>query len=221
MFELKAEKRDIKVNPKFFRKKGQIPAVFYGAKNKSTPILLNAVQFGKVWKDAGESSVITLKTEEEELGAVIHEVQLDPVKDEPIHIDFYVVDKNKPIELEVPLEFTGISVAVKDLGGTLVKVLHALPIEALPKDLPHSLTVDISKITEINGHIVASDISLPSGVKLKAKENEIVALVAAAREEKEEEPVVPIDMSAIEVEKRGKEEEAGVAEGEAEAEGKE
>ena len=214
MFELKTEKRDLKVNPKIFRAKGQIPAVFYGAKNKSTPILLNTAQFGKVWKEAGESSIVTLKTDDGELGAIIHDIQFDPVKDEPIHVDFYVVDKDKAILVEVPLEFIGVSIAVKDLGGTLVKVLHTLSIEALPKDLPHSLTVDISKITEIDGQVAAKDISLPTGVKLKTKEGEIVALVAAAREEKEEEPVVPIDLSAIEVEKRGKEEEAAPAEGE-------
>lgn len=217
MFLLNTEARDIKVNPKYFRSQGKIPAVFYGAKQSSTPINLDNIQFKKIWKEAGESSIVTLKTANGDLGAIIHDVQFDPVKDEPTHVDFYVVDMDKEIEVEVELEFVGVSPAVKDLGGVLVKVLHNLLIEALPKNLPHSLTVDISTLAEFDSHIVAKGVSLPSGVKLKTKEEEIVALVAAPREEKEEEVPTAIDMEAIEVEKRGKTEEEGgdaVAEGE-------
>lgn len=216
MFELKAETRDVKVNPKYIRSQGKTPAVFYGRKEKATPITLDTIQFKKVWAKAGESSVVTLKTSSGDLGAIIHEVQLDPVKDEPTHVDFYVVEADKMIEIEVPLEFVGVSTAVKDLGGILVKVLHTLEIEALPKNLPHSLTVDISAIIEINGHILAKDVSLPTGVTLKTKESEIVALVSGAREEKEEEVPTAIDMSAIEVEKKGKKEEEGAEGGETE-----
>lgn len=209
MFILNTEKRDIKVNPKFFRSQGKIPAVFYGAKQASTPINLNNVQFKKIWKEAGESSIVTLNTAKGDLGAIIHDVQFDPVKGEPTHVDFYIVDKDKAIEVDVPLEFIGVSPAVKDLGGVLVKVLHDLEIEALPKDLPHNLIVDISSLVEINSHITAKDIPLPSGVKLKTKGEDIVALIAAAREEKEEEAPAAIDMEAIEVEKKGKTEEDG------------
>ncbi len=207
MFELKTEARDVKVNPKILREKGKLPAVFYGRKEKSTPVSLNPIDFKKVWKEAGESSIVTLKTDKGELGAIIHEVQFDPVKDEPVHVDFYIVEQDKLIEVEVPLEFIGVSPAVNDLGGVLVKVLHELEIEALPKDLPHSLTADISALAELNSHITAGDISLPSGVRLKTKESDIVALISEARKEEEiEKPPEAIDMSAIEVEKRGKEE---------------
>jgi len=209
MFEIKTEARDIKVNPKFFRSRGKIPAVFYGATKESTSILMDAISFGKVWKNAGESSIVTLKTPDGDLDAIIHDVQFDPIKDEPVHVDFYIVDKNKAIEVEVPLDFVGVSPAVKDLGGTLVKVLHAIEIEALPKDLPHSLTVDISGLAQIDDHIMAKNISLPSRVTLKTKEDEIVALISAARKEEVEPVAQVIDMSAIEVEKKGKKEEDG------------
>jgi large subunit ribosomal protein L25 len=109
----------------------------------------------------------------------------------------------------VPLEFIGVSPAVKDLGGVLVKVLHEIEIEALPKDLPHSITVDISSLAQIDDHITAKDLSLAKGVTLVTKESDIVVLVSAVREEKEEEVPAAIDMDAIEVEKRGKKEEDG------------
>lgn len=216
MFALKTEMRNIKVNPKILRGEGKLPAVFYGRKAKSTPITLNSIQFKKIWKEAGESSIVTLKTEEGEVGAIIHDVQMDPVKDEPTHVDFYVVEQDKKLEVSVPLEFIGVSPAVKDLGGVLVKVLHEVEIEALPKDLPHSITVDISSLTQIDSHITAKDLPLAKGVTLVTKEGDIVVLVSAAREEKEEEAPVAIDMAAIEVEKKGKKEEEGGEAGEEE-----
>jgi large subunit ribosomal protein L25 len=209
MFELKTETRDIKANPKVLRGEGKLPAVFYGRKEKSTPITLDSIQFKKIWKEAGESSIVTLKTAGGEIGAIIHDVQMDPVRGEPTHVDFYVVEQDKPIEVSVPLEFIGVSPAVKDLGGVLVKVLHEIEIEALPKDLPHSIVVDISSLAQIDSHITAKDLPLSRGVTLVTKEGEIVALVSAAREEKEEEAPAAIDMSAIEVEKKGKKEEEG------------
>ncbi len=216
MFELKAEKRDPKIKSDFLRKSGKIPAVFYGGKQKATPISISKVDFDKVWKKAGESTVITIKTDGVgDVDALIHEVQFDPVTSEPIHSDFYAIDKTKKVKVHVPLEFIGVSPAVKELGGTLIKVLHEIEIESLPADLPHILEIDISVLAEINSHLAVKDIKLPKGVTAVTGGHETVASIAAQREEKEEE-AAPIDLSAIEVEKKGKKEEEG-AEGAAEA----
>ena len=67
----------------------------------------------------------------------------------------------------------------------------------MPKDLPHNIEVDISSLVDFESQIHASDIKLPAGVTLKTDGDEVVALVAEAKEEVEE--VVPLDMSAIEV----------------------
>ena len=189
-----------------------VPAVYYGNKEKSTPIAIDAISFKKVWKKAGESSIITIKTDKGEIDSLLYEVQVDPVTGEPIHADFYAVDKDTEIYANVPLEFTGVSPAVKDLGGTLIKVLHEMEVRSLPKDLPHSIQVDISSLDTLESRISVKDLTLPRGVSTTENQNEIVAAIAAAREE-EEEPIVPIDLSSIEVEKKGKKEEEG-AEGE-------
>ena len=78
----------------------------------------------------------------------------------------------------------------------------------MPKDLPHNLTIDISSLVDFQSQILAKDIRLPAGVTLLENTEEVVALVAAPREEKEEEVAAPVDLSAIEVEKKGKEESA-------------
>ncbi len=211
MLSLTAEKRVSTDKLDALRKAGKIPAVFYGPKEVSTSVSLDAKEFAKVWKKAGESSVVILKdatgTEHETL---IHEVDIHPLSGEVRHADFYVIEKGKKVEVSVPLTFAGISPAVKDKAGILVKVHREIEIEAAPRDLPHDLTVDISKLVELTDVIKAKDLTLPKGVELKINPEEVIASIAEAKEEVEEAPAA-IDMSAIEVEKKGKEEVEGEA----------
>jgi large subunit ribosomal protein L25 len=205
MLKLKADVREAGKA----RVKGFIPAVMYGPKNPTASISVSEAEFNKIWKAAGESTVVTLECADGEHDALIHDIARDPVTDAIVHADFYTVDKNTKVQVAVALEFVGVSPAVKDLGGILIKVLHELEIEALPKDLPHGLEVDISSLATFEDHITAADIVLPEGVSLKADASEIVALVNAPKEEKEEE-VTAIDMDAIEVtDQKGKKEVEG------------
>jgi len=203
MITLKAEARDIATKLDGLRKAGRIPAVFYGKKEPSTPISISTVDFLKVWKQAGESSVVVLDTPEGEKESLIHDIDFDPVKDTPRHVDFYVFEKGHKVEVEVPLEFEGVAPAIKDLGGSLVRVVHAVRVEAMPKDLPHDIKVEITSLVDFSSQILAKDIIMPSGVTLLEKPEEVIALVSAPREEKEEE-AAPVDLDAIEVEKKGK-----------------
>lgn len=212
MLTLKAEIREKSSHPETLRKNGILPGVYYGKKEASTPISIARNDFMKVWKEAGESTVVILQTPQGEVESLIHDVDLDPVTGTPRHADFYVFEKGHKVEVALPVEFTGVSPAVKDLGGTLVKVLHELKIEAMPKDLPHNIEIDISSLVAFGDQILAKDIPLPKGVELKVSADEVIATVSAPREEKEEE-AAPADLSTIEVEKKGKEEteEAGEA----------
>ncbi|MBX4189548.1 50S ribosomal protein L25 [Candidatus Parcubacteria bacterium] len=222
MLTLKAQIRDTKVAPEAIRKAGSIPAVFYGKKQASTPIAISLTEFKKIWEKAGESTVVTIETPEDSVESLIHDVDFDPITGAPRHADFYVFEKGHKVQVEVPIEFEGVSPAVKDLGGSFVKVLYALKIEAMPKDLPHNIIVDISSLIDFQSQILAKDLSIPAGVTLMENPEEVVALVSAPREEKEEE-VAPVDLSTIEVEKKGKEEtteEAPAEGGEEKKEGK-
>jgi large subunit ribosomal protein L25 len=208
MFVINAKKRDASGSLAHLRQAGEIPAVFYGAGKKNTPVSISTAEFKKLWRQAGESSAVVVKTGAENIDVLIHEVQVDPVTDEPIHVDFLAIDMTKKIKVKVPLDFTGISNAVKNGLGNLVKVLYEVEVEALPKDLPHNLSVDISKLATVEDTILVSDIKLPSGVVVIEKPEDVVASIILQVEEKEEEPV-PVDLSAIEVEKKGKKDEEG------------
>lgn len=209
MLSLSVAKRDTSRKLEAIRASGDMPAVFYGPKEASTTISVNAKEFGKVWKKAGESSVIILKDDKgNEHESLIHDVDVHPLTGEPRHADFYVIEKGKKVEVSVQLVFTGVAPAVKDKGGILVKVLREIEIEAAPRDLPHDIAVDISKLVEFSDVIKVKDLTLPKGVELKVNPEDVIASIAEAKEEVEEAPAT-IDMSAIEVEKKGKAEEAG------------
>lgn len=208
MFAIKAKKRDEEVKVDALRKSGEIPAVFYGAGKETTSVSIPIIEFKKVWRDAGESSAVKIEMLKGNIDVLIHEVQVDPVTDEPIHVDFLVIDMKKKIRVAVPLVFEGISNAVKSGIGNLVKVLHEFEIEALPNDLPHNLVVDISKLETLSDQVFVSDVKLPAGVVVINSPYDVVVSVVEQVEEKEE-VVAPVDLSAIEVEKKGKKEEEG------------
>ncbi len=208
MLVIKADKRDLKGSLDALRKGGKLPAVFYGAGKPNTSISIGNTEFKKVWRQAGESSAVKISTGDSDIDVLIHEVQVDPVTSEPLHVDFLAIDMKKKIKVKVELIFEGVSEAVKSGIGNLVKVLHEIEIEALPADLPHNLSVDISKLATLSDTISVSDIKLPAGVVAVTADTDIVASVVEQKEEKEEEPVA-VDLTAIEVEKKGKKEEEG------------
>ena len=220
MTTLEIQERDAKKSLDALRGEGKIPAVLYGPKEPTASIAVDAKTFDKVYKEAGESTVVTLQGLGDEKDAMIHEVAYHPVTGKPIHIDFYVIEKGKKVQTHVPLEFVGEedAPAVKSLGGTLVKVMHEIEIEAMPKDLPHEITVDVSGLATFESRITLADLALPAGVMALGNMEDTIASVAEPKEE-EEAPVEAIDMESIGMsEERGKKEEEG-AEGEAKEEG--
>ncbi len=203
---LEAKKREIKQDLALVRAEGHMPAVYYGKKTPSTPISISQKEFTKVWNKAGESSVVSIKTEDGSVETLIKAVDVDPVTDIPRHVDFYVFEKGKKIEVSVPLSFDGVSPAVKDLGGILNKALHDIKISSDPTTIPHEVAVDLSVLTTLDSVILAKDLQLPKGVDLMENPDEVVAAISQFKEEVE---TAPVDLTAIEVEKKGKKEEEG------------
>ncbi len=194
--------------PKETKKEGCIPAVYYGAKQASTPIFIDAIEFKKVLASAGESSSITLITEHGNESAMIQDVQMDPVKSIPVHVDFYVLEKGQKVHVKTPIIFTGESQAVKE-GGVLVKVMHELSVEGDPTKLPSEFAIDLSALVAKDSVIHVSDIKLPAGVELyHVNADDVVASISEAKEESE--TPTEVDLSAIEVEAKGKKEEVEV-----------
>ena len=184
---LDVKPRDAKVSVEDMRKQGLMPAVFYGPKEETTPITIETGAFERVFKTAGETTIITLKGVDGDKETLVRDVQFHPLTDKPLHADFYVLEKGKKITISIPLEFVGQSPAEK-AGHILVKALHEVEIEVAANELPQFLEVDISKLENVGDHVTAADIKLPSSAALLANPEEIVASVTAVVEEKVEVP---------------------------------
>jgi len=182
--------RDPKVSAQDLRKQGLIPAVFYGHKEKATSVAVDLGAFEKVFRAAGETTIITLKGVDGDKESLVRDVQRDPVTNRPLHADFYVLEKGKKITISIPLEFVGASPAEK-AGYIVVKALHELEIEVAPAELPQHLEVDISKMANVGDHMTAADVKLPPSGVLKTDAEEIVVSVTTFEEEKEQQAPAP------------------------------
>ncbi|OGI61921.1 hypothetical protein A2645_01915 [Candidatus Nomurabacteria bacterium RIFCSPHIGHO2_01_FULL_39_9] len=210
MTVLEAQKRKAGAKLGSLRKEGQIPAVIYGAGKESTPVSVLGTAFIKIHK-GGETTPISLKTPEGVVDAMIQDIAYDPITSSPIHVDFLAIDVNKEIEAKIPLEFIGEAPATKGGLGALVKVMHEIEVLALPKNLPHHIEVPLEKLATLEDHIFVSDLKIPAGVKAITAADEVIASIAAIKEEVEA-PAGPVDLSTIEVVKKGKKEEEGEGE---------
>lgn len=217
MLNLQAKERKEGVKPQSLREEGLLPVVLYGPKEKTVSLIVNQKEFGILWRETGESTVFTLDTPSGKKNVLIHEIAFHPVKDTPEHVDFYAIEAGKEVKVSIPIDFVGVSNAVKSLSGNLVKVLYELPVRGLPEDLPQNIEVDISVLAELDSQVIASDITLPKGVVLNVDGDSPVASISVQKEEEEEEVVA--DLDSVEVEQKGKKEGEGegTAEGEADA----
>lgn len=188
---------------KNLRKKGILPAVLYGPKIKENLLLeVGEKDFEKVYKEAGESTLILLEIEnqKEKIPVLIHDLAKDPFTSKPIHVDFYQPSLEEEVEVKVPIIFEGEAPAVKNLGGTLVKNISEIEVKALPQNLPKEIKVKVDGLETFEDHILIRDLILPEGVKTTKAPEEIVALVIPP-EKVEEELAKPIEEKVEEVER--------------------
>ena len=184
---------------------GDIPGVVYGPKQESLPLAVNQQTFEKLFREAGESTIINLEgLGDEPIEVLIHDVAFNSVKGGVQHVDFYAIERGKELTTTVTLEFEGESPAVKD-GGVLTKALQEVTVTCRPSKLPSQLTVDVSTITEMETPLRVKDLAIPEGVTIDTDPEETIAVVVPVQEESEE-PAEAVDMDAIEVEEKGKDE---------------
>jgi len=186
------------------RRSGLVPAVVYGKGEKTSHYYVAANEFTKIWKKAGETGVIKLETEEGERKVLIQDIAVHYITGTPIHIDFYSFQKGMTVNVNIPLRFEGEAPAIKAFNGILVKVMHEIEVEAEPENLPHELIVNVSTLEKLEDRITVKDIKLPVGVKASSSLEEVVALVSQQAVEVEEKEAETLDLTKIEVEKKGK-----------------
>ncbi|MBI2121492.1 MAG: 50S ribosomal protein L25 [Candidatus Sungbacteria bacterium] len=186
MQELKASSRtELGRRVKPLRKDGFLPGVVYGEGVASRPVSVPYKDFDKVYREAGESTIIELDVDGKQYNVLIQDIARDPMRGDMLHADFYAVRMDKVIRTKVRVAFVGESPAVKNDGGVLVKVMQEIEVEALPKDLTREIRVDVSKLVVLESRITVKDIVLPQGVKALAAPDDVLVLVEKPRAEEE------------------------------------
>jgi large subunit ribosomal protein L25 len=188
---------------------GKLSAVVYGHNAKPTPLELDRLEFQKVFVKSGRTHLVDLvvdggKTEK----VLVREIQTHPRRLGPIHVDFYQVNLEEKITVEVPVHLVGESAAVKRGDADVQQPIHALRVECLPSDIPAEFEVDLTPLEEIESEFRVADLNVPKGVTILLDPEELIVKIVHKREMKVEE-----EAPAAEV--------AVGAEGEAAAEGEE
>jgi len=214
--ELNADKRSILGSKvKVLRNSGFIPAVLYGKGQEALSLQVPVKEFHKVLKEAGESTLVYVHVGKETYPTIIHDVAKDPVKDDIIHADFYKVSLIEKIKTKVPVVFIGESPAVKDLAGIFVRNVNELEVEALPQNLPHEISVDISSLKNFGDQVLVKDLNLGSDITIEAGADTILATVQEpkSQEELDAELAAPTaDVEDVKIIEKEKKEEAAPAE---------
>lgn len=177
---------------------GFVPAEVYGRGFENEHLAVSRMEFLKVFREAGENTIVNLVLGVDKLPALIHEVKRDYLTDDVSHIDFYRVTMTEKIKAKVPLEFVGEAPAVKEKLGILNRAASEIEVESLPGDLPHRIEVVLSVLDGLDKSIYARDLKVPLGVKILVEPETVIATVVPIKEEE----VAPVtaDVSAVKVE---------------------
>lgn len=194
---IKAKLRENK-KPNALRESGFIPATLYGHSFESKSIQVSAKEFSKVPHRA-YSHVNLLEVEGgENYDVLIKNVQVDPVKNIFLNVEFYRITKGEKVKVKVPIRYVGHSPAVV-AGGVLIVAYNELEIQCLPKDIPDDIEVNLEEITEIGQSIHIKDLKSKVGeaIAFLQHHDEVVVRVETPKEHKVEEEVPAAEAEAL------------------------
>ena len=197
-------------------REGKLPAVVYGHNTEATPIVLDKLEFQKVFVKSGRTHLVDLAIDGRTEKVLVREVQTHPRFLGPIHVDLYQVNLQEKIEVEVPVHLVGESAAVKRGDADVLQPLHAIRVECLPSDIPEAFEVDLTPLEEVEAELRVSDLKVPAGVTLLEDAEELVVKIVHKREMKVEEEAPVAEAAVPTVGEAGEGEAAAAAEAETE-----
>lgn len=194
MATLKAVKRDdhrLSVT-KQLRKEGLVPGVVYGKKYGNESVAINGVELLKLLREEGRNAIISLEIgEEKPVEVMLHDHQMDAIRNELLHVDFFAVDMDEEIDVEVPIAIVGDPVGARD-GGILQQPVFELVVRAKPNKIPDEITVDVSSL-EIGDVITVADLKTTDEYSIFEDEDTTIATVLPPESEDVEEREVDLD----------------------------
>jgi len=187
-------------------REGKLPAIVYGHNTEATAITLDKLEFQKVFLKSGRTHLVDLAIDGRTEKVLVREIQTHPRRLGPIHVDFYQVNLQEKIEVEVPVHLVGESAAVKRGDADILQPMHSVRVECLPSDIPEAFEIDITPLEEIDMELRVSELRVPAGVTVLDEPDQLVVKIVPKRELKVEEEIPAVEAAVP-------------AEGEAAAEG--
>ena len=165
------------------RREGVLPANVYGRGVDSTAIQLDGRDFRRAIRQAGIRSMfeLAIEGEPESRHVLVRGLDREGGTGDPIHVDFYQVDLNNPIQTTIAIRLIGVAPAVTDLGGTLLQNLETVAIRCLPLDIPEAIELDVSALESFELSLNVGDLNVPVGVEVLVASDIGVATVDAPR----------------------------------------
>lgn len=158
------------------RQSGKIPAVVYGGGKETVPIELTRKTLIDLMKSGqNENAIFLLKLGDtgQERHAMIHDMQIDPLTRQVVHIDFQRILMTEKVKVQVPIELVGTAYGVKTEGGMIDFVHREVTVESLPGDIPKHIDLDVTEL-HIGHHVEAKDLKLPDGVTLAEEPDRVI-----------------------------------------------
>lgn len=186
--KLNAKRREvIGKKVKVLRREGKLPAIIYGKSQEPLPIVLDLRDTTKILREASRATVLTIDVDGEEFTALVRERQRGILTGDYEHIDFLAISMTETVRTQVNIFVEGTSPAEEEFGAIVMTGASSVEVEALPNDLPESLTVDVSGLTSIGDTITVADLVLPKGVDVLTDPEEMLAVITHAVQIVEEE----------------------------------
>lgn len=196
------------------RGEGRVPAVVYGHGISPLSVSINRRDLrAALHTEAGHNAVINLEVGSDTHLTIVKDMQRHPVRNEVVHVDFLVVNRNEVVTVDVPITLEGESAAVHAASGTIDQQLFTLSVNTTPTNIPNEITVDVSGL-DIGDSVRVGDLQLPSGVTTDVDPEEAIVVAQVTRATLEAEELEAGAEAAAEVETA-----AGAAGETAEAEG--
>ena len=200
------------------RRKGLVPAIVYGGKGDAVAVAVDPKALHRVLRsESGRNTILKLQLDGGATSAILKSWQVDPIKENFLHADFFRIAMDVAIRVSVPVAVKGEATGVKLQGGVLEVVMRQIPVECLPGDIPERIEVDVTNLA-LNSAIRVSDLPVSAKVKVLEDPDHVVVHVISVKEEVAATPgAVTAEAEAAapaepEVMKKGKKEEEGPAE---------
>jgi len=177
---------------------GKLAGIVYGHNATPTPLVLDRLEFQKVFIKSGRTHLVDLVVDGDRTEKVlVREIQTHPRRLGPIHVDFYQVSLEEKITVEVPVHLVGESAAVKRGDADVLQPIHAVRVECLPTDIPEAFEVDLTPLEEIESEFRVSELKVAKGVTVLMDPEELVVKIVHRRELKVEEEAPVLETAVV------------------------